>query len=792
MYGKRTSRVIAVACVAVFLATMAVPANAVIIENQPALWWDFNSYSGDGANVYDVVQSVPLFSNNGTVGVIERSTGDYAADFSASDAFFNNQSTGLGFILGAYAIEFDVWIPAETPSAGQYIVATGHNQQAVIYGYNGTEVEFYNAPRTDGGPTNLNDGQWHTVVMASYGNSNLTEGYVDKLVYSLDGGALQSMSRQGGVDTSRLDLSKFGVGAPSDVTNDFFSGAVDNFAVYDLSVSVTDWEGDVEGQLDAAVTAIATNQQRELGGVTPNVDPPAITSYGWSVLKDNPKFYYSFNEAESTQFAMDSVRGQLDDSLTSFGGTRDAGSTENLGQTAVFDGSSFFKGAAMQEGQTSGAWAIEFWVKDDTTEPGVGNAYIANVIGTSGDTSDSNSPGVIYGFEDGKFELYADSDGRAGNDGPSVTDNDWHHVVFAFYGDGTVGAADRLEVSVDGVVNSIARGSFSKQIDNRESLILGAALNTGVDAFTGRIDEFAIYDLSGLSEAEVAAKVTKLAGHYALANNSAETNLAFVDGDQISYTYGSAAPAAGHPDSSGKEMVDGDFGSTLASLPPVWSGFQDADADDGTVQAEMTFDLGDTVSLDSIWINYGAGGLYGVNAPDSVEISLSTDGVTFDTAMVFDDFNNASLDSDVNGNPDYIYARRLIAELGGEEASHVRLSFFSDAEWVFLNEIQFVTDGAVTPPVAGDANKDGKVDGSDVTILAGNWQVGVDGVVEATWEMGDFNGDGKVDGSDVTILAGNWQYGVDTDAASVPEPSTVMLLFAAATALLGFTWRRKA
>ena len=29
-------------------------------------------------------------------------------------------------------------------------------------------------------------------------------------------------------------------------------------------------------------------------------------------------------------------------------------------------------------------------------------------------------------------------------------------------------------------------------------------------------------------------------------------------------------------------------------------------------------------------------------------------------------------------------------------------------------------------PVAGDANNDGKVDGSDVTILAGNWQVGVD------------------------------------------------------------------
>ena len=81
------------------------------------------------------------------------------------------------------------------------------------------------------------------------------------------------------------------------------------------------------------------------------------------------------------------------------------------------------------------------------------------------------------------------------------------------------------------------------------------------------------------------------------------------------------------------------------------------------------------------------------------------------------------------------------------------------------------------PPthIPGDANDDGKVDGSDVTILAGNWQYGVTGG-GATWDMGDFNEDGKVDGSDVTILAGNWQYGVTTAAAAVPEPSTLILL----------------
>lgn len=93
------------------------------------------------------------------------------------------------------------------------------------------------------------------------------------------------------------------------------------------------------------------------------------------------------------------------------------------------------------------------------------------------------------------------------------------------------------------------------------------------------------------------------------------------------------------------------------------------------------------------------------------------------------------------------------------------------------------TDGLITVlqsphALPGDANEDGRVDGSDVTILANNWQYGVNPGTpkNATWKMGDFNRDRQVDGSDLTILANNWQAGVSSAAANVPEPSTVAIL----------------
>ena len=781
---------------AIMILMMAVmPAHAVIMENQPSLWWDFNTYTTiegyEPTYCIDNVHGIWLTSYNDVPGQIERSTGDYAADFSQSNAIFATAATTTGMdpITGAYAMEFDIYIPAEDPASGQYVLSMGPNtstrQEAVLYGYQGTEIELHANPRTNGGPTGLNNGTWHKVVLASYGNSSGTEGWVNKLVYSVDGGTLQTMTKESGGDYSTLYLDRISFGGYLNATGSFFTGAIDNFAVYDLSTSVTNWDGDIESQLDAAVTAISTDQQRVVSGGVPSLPKPEMTAYSWAVLKDNPTYYYSFNEADANQVAIDSVRGQDNDRLTSNkGATRTTSYTANLGQTAIFDGDScFFTKAALDDGQMAGAYAIEFWIKDDSATPGSNDTYLLNVVGKN---NDGNSPTVRYGqYGEGHIELWADTGGLGGSDSPTITDNDWHHVAYTFYGDGyQIGVTDRLEISIDGVITSVDLADYNKRMDLRNLLYLGAANTNGDKGFTGCIDEFAIYDLSGMTESEISAKMTSLAGHYALASGSAEPTLAFVDANQISYIYDSGEPSSSYRDSTGRELVDGNTASTRTYLAPDTVGV--AIDEELASPLQITFDLSETTSLDSIWIDYVGGGLNAVDAPESVDISFSTDGINFTGEITFTDFNNESFDEAGDGNNDYRHSRRLIADVGGIDATYVRLDFTgaTNSDWIVLSEVQFITDTIETSWTPGDANKDGKVDGSDVTILAGNWQT----LTGATWDMGDFNGDGKVDGSDVTILAGNWQSGVTTAAASVPEPSTFVLLLATIVSLL--IWKR--
>jgi hypothetical protein len=84
--------------------------------------------------------------------------------------------------------------------------------------------------------------------------------------------------------------------------------------------------------------------------------------------------------------------------------------------------------------------------------------------------------------------------------------------------------------------------------------------------------------------------------------------------------------------------------------------------------------------------------------------------------------------------------------------------FAPQTQWVTITGgddlVNFTLSG-----LAGDANHDGKVDVSDLGILAANYGT----TAGAIWEKGDFNRDGTVDVSDLGILAAN--YGAGTGAS---------------------------
>ena len=187
-----------------------------------------------------------------------------------------------------------------------------------------------------------------------------------------------------------------------------------------------------------------------------------------------------------------------------------------------------------------------------------------------------------------------------------------------------------------------------------------------------------------------------------------------------------------------------------------------------TVRVKVTDDNGDvdtdstTVTVNNVAPTANAGGPYEGNQGDAITLSAasSTDSGNDIVSYLWDLDNDGQYDDATGVTTSY-------------NASTV--GTFTVAVKVTDNDGASDTDSTdvtvlASNPVSGDANFDGKVDGSDVTILAGNWQAGVTGDPNATWSMGDFNGDGKVDGSDVTILAGNWQTGVTSAVVAVSNP----------------------
>ncbi len=657
-------------------AAMANPYFGAVLSDNPALYWTFDETSGKALN-YGYLGGGNLGIVGSARGISTTTPGDVdlgsTAQFDGitSQWFYTEASGGSrpsGGVMDSYVVE--MWAKATAHTGGRYMTEVRklgevNNAPSVIYNFEPQALEMFGGGgRTGaGGPTALTDSEWHHIVVGRHAGSG-------NHIFIIDGGAPQTF---GGFNQPfRADNSAIILGAAMTGTEKF-GGSLDEYAVYDLTgASLADF--------NAKMTDIAAHRTVAADAAA----PAAMTAYTWEMLKANPRFYWNFNEATPQGNAVDLVRGQANDELVAQSGARrKPGASPNLGSTAAFDGADHFAASALADGEMPGAWAVEMWLQADGSLAGNRSDYLLN--------AGSNNPALIYDFNYGdgdtdKIELFAGN--RTAGNGPSIDDNAWHHVVATFYGNGAgFGVADRVDFALDGVVlEDVGRNGFFSRFDLDTTLRIGAALSLGQDGFQGKIDEVALYDLSGLSEAQVAARTGQIAAHYDLRNEPAATALRYVDPEQISYTFSGSTGSGTYADASFTKLTDGVIGSTGPAPwgSGEWVGWN-------SVDPVLTFDLDAVQPLDSVFIDYLVGNAAGVHAPDDVTIEFSLDGSDYASIdpIVSDAFNNFS--------PGGGWNRRAIVDLEGTQAQFVRMTFANDQEWTFLGEVQFV----VPEPTAG-------------------------------------------------------------------------------------------
>ena len=197
------------------------------------------------------------------------------------------------------------------------------------------------------------------------------------------------------------------------------------------------------------------------------------------------------------------------------------------------------------------------------------------------------------------------------------------------------------------------------------------------------------------------------------------------------------------------------------------------DYDDPTTTPTIQFDLGGAYDLASLKVwNYNHAEAYtNGNGIKTMNIEVSSDNGSSWTDMGSFSLTKAPGDGTPYGKDILAFGDELL--LSASNVTNVQ--FTNLVPWditmpngaqVGLSEVQYFGFPS-SPSFPGDANRDGRVDDEDATILADNW------LQSGGWSSGDFNDDGIVNDIDATILATNWQVG---SSASVPEPGVFVLL----------------
>ena len=284
-------------------------------------------------------------------------------------------------------------------------------------------------------------------------------------------------------------------------------------------------------------------------------------------------------------------------------------------------------------------YALEFWVQVDLGDTNTQRFDYLMGFGTG------NYPAVLYDYNTPRlsFEMYSQDAGRSAV-GPTIADVNWHHIVMAYYGDGTTGVGNRLSFYVDGTnASPDVRGTFHRALDLTTLTVGTVSTNDHQHGFLGSVDELAIYNLHNLTnEADITAKVSAIsANHFALATSAASPE---------AYTQGVLADSPflywnfNEPDGVAVEIAP-------QTLPPVNSLFPLNNAGYMTHSPSEGLGLGSAASLTAQTNGFApvfaTAGTYGIpttiNPPYAIEFWVQIQGDTnctplthrFDYALAF-------------------------------------------------------------------------------------------------------------------------------------------------------------
>ncbi|QPZ37637.1 CBM96 family carbohydrate-binding protein [Paramicrobacterium chengjingii] len=456
--------------------------------DNPQFAWSYDSVGGgwvqDG--------SARSTKTDGLSGIAERGVsvvndGAYPEDTTGSASFDGHDDYVWedNYVEAPSTYSIETWIKTTTNSGGKIVgfgngrprtntgdTALSGNYDRHIYMTNSGQLVFgvwVGSAATIRTPEQYNDGQWHHIV-ATQGD--------DGMAFYVDGARI-------GTNPESSAQDYYGVwhvggdqlnGWPGQPSSNFFSGLIDETAVYQSALSPTS----------------VINHYTAAGGEG-TMNPVPSDAYGASVYGMDPALYWRLSETSGSTAADSSIFGAA---------PGEYGAGVSLGEAGVLGGNSAvaFTGGSSSRVVTSSAtsgvgdYSTELWFSTTTQSGGKLIAFESSQTGFSWST-DKN----VYMDDDGTI-VFSVSTGNV-TTSQSYNDGNWHHLVttqgpdgMALYLDGVLVSAnsDRSHSSFDGYWR-VGNGTFDFFDSDAPSS----------SNFSGTIDEVAVYS-APLSAADVA------------------------------------------------------------------------------------------------------------------------------------------------------------------------------------------------------------------------------------------------------------------------------------------------